>query len=270
MTAQAESISNDTSGMRFELLHGFLVARLPLSCDPDGKTIFTLDQASEYVGADPKDLEELWNHSIAEGMPRPYCDCPPAVESALNDMALRRCQQHLPEEFYQQFVHQCHAGGIDPWIYGLRPRVSNNARTKRKRLAIRITIGLMRSFAACNPRYLGQRGPLYRCEDGSWTDTWLRQEYPTAARVGIALRGDVEPLWSVATWMSHAPLVTDKKGKMTLRADWERRPAEKLGEVAEHIGLLRAFGDPLGNIFAKTRRTAIPIGPAGHAARWKR
>jgi len=90
---------------------------------------------------------------------------------------LRRQYQHLPEEYFVQFVRRCLAAGLDPWASGLNPEVEYDARSERRKLVFICSINLMRARAAAHPRYVNQRGPMFQRADGNWVDTWTAAEH---------------------------------------------------------------------------------------------
>lgn len=234
----------------FELFKGFLIARLPTEGEPDGKTILSAEQAAAHFRVDPPLLQEFWDRAIGASVPRLNRELDPAVESALNDIALRRQHQHLPEEFFQQFVRRCLASGLDPWTSGLNPEVQFDARANRRKLVFIASINLMRSMAARHPRYISQRGPLFQRQDGTWVDCWTSDEPPLAAKIGVVIKDDTEPLWAIATWKNYAPLAEDPQtGKLVVIPLWQEKPDQQLACAAEGLGLRRAFGDILGGVY---------------------
>lgn len=90
-------------------------------------------------------------------------------------------------------------------------------------------------------------------KDGIWSDVWLEDYPPSAARVIVLRNG--EPFPGTALWREYAQ--TKRDGDLT--AMWRDRPAGQLAKCAEALALRKAFPHDLSGIYtddelANTRR----------------
>ncbi len=127
----------------------------------------------------------------------------------------------------QLFIAVCNRTGLDPFSrqiyavkYGNQP------------MFVHTGIDGLRLIAHRSGLWEGIVGPYYCGPDGEWTDVWLKDAPPAAAKVGILRRGWREAVWGVALWKScfnpNSPL-------------WKTRGTDMLGKNAEAAALRRAF-----------------------------
>ena len=91
------------------------------------------------------------------------------------------------------FDKVCAGSGLNPFtreIYGI---------INGGKLQIMTSIDGYRIIAARSGKYRGQAAPLFCGPDKVWTDVWLEDAPPAAAKVGVYVDGHVEPTWEVAT-----------------------------------------------------------------------
>lgn len=74
-------------------------------------------------------------------------------------------------------------------------------------------------------------GPYWCGKDGAWTDVWLEQAPPVAAKYGVRRRGSRGTIYAVA-------LYREFKGS---GPNWDQRPAHMLALVSERHALRKAF-----------------------------
>jgi phage recombination protein Bet len=135
------------------------------------------------------------------------------------------------------FLNQARARQLDPLtrqIYAIK---------MQGRLQIFASIDGLRIIAQRSGQYAGQVGPLWCGDDGEWTDVWLQQEIPAAAKVGVWRTGFVEPTWGVATFASF--------GKNKNTPTWKGMPDVMLAKCAESIALRKAFPDDLSGLYVR-------------------
>lgn len=136
----------------------------------------------------------------------------------------------------QMFVNQCNTKRLDPMtrqIYGIKQSGG---------LQIFASIDGLRVIAQRSGQYAGQRGPFWCGRDGEWTDVWLAQEPPAAAKVGVLRTGWLEPMWGVATFASYG---AGKAGT------WQKMPDVMLAKCAEALALRKAFPDDISGLYIR-------------------
>lgn len=131
------------------------------------------------------------------------------------------------------FFHQAQRTGLDPFarqIYMIE---------RGGRFTIQTSIDGFRIIAQRSGKYRGQAGPFFCGEDGKWSDVWLKNTSPLAAKVGVYADGWAEPLWAVAKWDSYAQA----------SPIWKKMPDLMLAKCAESLALRKAFPNDLSGIY---------------------
>jgi len=151
------------------------------------------------------------------------------------------------------FLNQAERTGLDPFnrqIYAIH-RSTWNPKTKKKepRMTIQVSIDGFRLVAERTGVYGGQEGPYWCGEDGKWTDVWLSDEVPVAAKVGVMRTDWQQPLYAVAKFSSYAVYTRDRSGNEKLSSMWAKMPELMIAKTAEALALRRAFPNELSGLY---------------------
>jgi len=120
-----------------------------------------------------------------------------------------------------------------------------NSDLKREVMTPQVTIDGARLLAERTRKYGGQLGPWWCGPDGVWHDIWLKDELPSAARVGVIRTDWREPLYAVARFDAYA----GHKRDGTLTAMWSKMPDILIAKCAESLALRRAFPAELSGVY---------------------
>lgn len=148
------------------------------------------------------------------------------------------------------FIGQCERTGLDPFarqIYAVFRWDKNAPSTKTpgakgdEKMTIQASIDGQRLVAERTDRYLGQSGPYWCDENGEWTDVWLKDTPPKAAKVVVrkVLAGQIAETPAVATFAEYkvdSPF-------------WRSKPALMLAKCAEALALRKAFPQELSGLY---------------------
>jgi phage recombination protein Bet len=141
------------------------------------------------------------------------------------------------------FFHYAQKTGLDPFsrqIYMIGRWSKDGVK-----YTIQSSIDGLRIIAQRSGEYAGQTPPMWCGADGVWTDVWLADTPPVAAKVGVYRTGFAEALVAVARLDSYMPKTKDGKPS----GMWGTMPDVMLAKVAESLALRKAFPNDLSGIY---------------------
>ena len=177
---------------------------------------------------------------------------------------LKRTIAHdLTDNELALFAAVCKRTGLDPFakqIYAIKRTVKRRVKNDRGNwvdtyedvLTIQTGIDGIRLIAERSSLYAGQDPPEWCGPDGQWTDVWLSDEPPAAARVAVYRKDVPRPFVGVAKFDSYADRWPPKDGQAVgdLRNLWKSMPEAMIAKCAEALALRKAFPNDLSGIYA--------------------
>ena len=177
----------------------------------------------------------------ANGDVNAWTDQEKAVVEAAGLVAVdRRTNQRelAPRPTVEAFLQHCRRTQLDPiarQIYAIRRWTKAGPQW-----GIQISIDGARLIAERSGKYAGQTPVEWTGDGQTWTQVWLDDKPPAAARVGVHRSDFREPLYAVANFAAY-----DAGAPM-----WSKMPALMIGKCAEMLALRKAFPQDLSGLYS--------------------
>lgn len=182
---------------------------------------------------------------------------PGALTESQIDTLRRTIAHDLTNDELDLFAAVCRRTGLDPFakqIYAIKRTTRRKVRgnwVEEDVLTIQTGIDGYRVIAERSQLYGGQDPPEWCGPDGVWTDVWLFDKPPKAARVAVYRKDVTRPFVGVAKFDSYADRWPAKDGQALgdLRNLWKTMPEGQIAKCAEALALRKAFPNDLSGIY---------------------
>jgi len=157
------------------------------------------------------------------------------------------------------FVAVCNALQLNPFIGQIHAVKRWSSADNKMVMAYQTGIGgfrlqAQRSKARGGPEYRGQTEPMWCDDKGNWTDLWLKDEPPFAAKVGVYVEGFVDPIYAIAEYKRLVQ--TTKEGKPNIF--WAKGSPFQLAKCAEAAAIRRAFPGETSRLYLEEEMYQMP------------
>ena len=154
----------------------------------------------------------------------------------------------------QLFYSICKKTQLDPFskqIYAVERRSKNKQGVWSSTWTYQASIDGLRLVAQRSGRYQGQT-PVYwySRQHKKWVDVWDEDVHPIAAKVGVYIKGNVEPTWAVAHYKSYVQKKKDDNKNEVPTLFWRKMPEIMISKCAEALALRKAFPQELSGIYS--------------------
>ncbi|MEX1078915.1 MAG: recombinase RecT [Homoserinimonas sp.] len=147
-----------------------------------------------------------------------------------------------PAGVVEAFLMQCRRNRLDPAARQIYAAEMGGKWT------VLISIDGFRLIADRSGLYQGKKPTLWCGADGVWTDVWLSDQPPAAAKIAVMRDGFSEPLVAVATYAGYCPR-DNKSGELKPSGQWKNNASNQLAKVAEMLALRQAFPNELSGLY---------------------
>lgn len=153
------------------------------------------------------------------------------------------------------FLAVCRHRGLNPLdpgqIYAIKRR---DRESNSKKMVIQTGVDGFRLMAERTGQYIGQTQTYWAGRDGRWSEVWLGDGPPSAAKVGVKRRDWPETQWAVARLQSYVQRVRRDNG-MVPTSQWQKMPDVMLAKCAEVLAFRKAFPQIFDNVLADVEVT---------------